>query len=382
MIYLDNAATSWPKPTEVLKAMTEVLERAGGNPGRSGHRLSVAAARVVYDTREDIARFFHAPDPLRVIFTGNGTHAINLALNGLLKSGDHVVTSSIEHNAVMRPLRKMEQLGIRLTIVPCAPDGSLDVQDVAKMVSAGTRLVIVTHASNVVGTLLPVTEVATIAHQVGALLLVDAAQTAGVIPIDMQKMGIDLLAFTGHKELQGPPGIGGLVLSNTIDASQIEPLIRGGTGSRSESEEQPDDLPDKFESGTANLVGIAGLGAGLRWVMGKGVEAIRARLKELSQALINGLSSLPGVKVYGTLDLDRSVAIVSFTVTGRTVSEIGLRLDEEHEILSRVGLHCAPAAHRTIGSFPKGTLRLAPGVFTTLEDINTTIRAIEKVIKS
>jgi len=382
MIYLDNAATSWPKPPEVLKAMTNVMECAGGNPGRSGHRLSIAAARVIYDTREETARFFGVSDPLRVIFTGNATHAINLALKGILKPGDHVVTSSMEHNAVMRPLRKLEKQGVRLSIVPCAADGNIDVTNLAKAMESSTRLVIVTHASNVVGTLLPIIEIAPIVHQAGALLLVDAAQAAGVIPIDMRVIGIDLLAFTGHKELQGPPGIGGLVIADDIDASQIEPLIRGGTGSRSESEEQPDDLPDKFESGTANLPGIAGLGIGLKWITDKGIGEIRNHLKNLTQTLIDGLTALPKVKIYGTLDPERSVAIVSFTVTGKRVSEIGLRLDEEYGILSRVGLHCAPAAHKTIGSFPEGTVRLAPGVFTTASDIQEAIQAIRKVVRS
>jgi cysteine desulfurase family protein len=382
MIYLDNAATSWPKPPAVLKVMSNVLERAGGNPGRSGHRLSIAAARVIYDAREEIARFFGISDPLRVIFTGNATHAINLALKGILKPGDHAVTSSMEHNAVMRPLRSLEKQGVRLSIVPCAADGSLDAEDVTRTVTSGTRLVVMTHASNVVGTLLPITEIATMAHQAGALLLVDAAQTAGAIPIDMQAVGIDLLAFTGHKELQGPPGIGGLVIADNIDVSQIEPLIRGGTGSRSESEEQPDDLPDKFESGTANLTGIAGLGAGLKWIKDRGIGEIRDHMKKLSQALIDGLSALPKVKIYGTLDPESSVAIVSFTVTGKRVSEIGLRLDEEYGVLSRVGLHCAPAAHKTIGAFPEGTVRLAPGVFTTVSDVQEAIQAISKVVRS
>jgi cysteine desulfurase / selenocysteine lyase len=382
MIYLDHAATSWPKPAEVIKAMTDVLENAGGNPGRSGHRVSIAAARVIYDTREEISRFFGVSDPLRVIFTGNATHAINLALIGMLKPGDHVVTSSMEHNAVMRPLRRLAKKGIRLSVVPCAPDGSLAAKDVASAVTSDTKLVVLSHASNVVGTLLPVAEVAVIAHQAGALLLVDAAQTAGVIPIDMAATGIDLLAFTGHKELQGPPGIGGLVIADSIDIAQIDPLICGGTGSRSESEEQPDDLPDKFESGTANLVGIAGLGAGLRRIQDVGIEKNRAHLKTLGRALIDGLSAFPEITLYGTLDLDRSVAVVSFTATGRRVSEIGLRLDEDYGILSRVGLHCAPAAHRTIGSFPEGTVRLAPGAFTTMDDIQQAIQAIGRIIRS
>jgi len=382
MIYLDNAATSWPKPPEVLQAMTDVLERAGGNPGRSGHRLSIAAARVIYDTREEIARFFSISDPLRVIFTSNATYAINLALRGILKPGDHVVTSSMEHNAVMRPLRSLEKQGIRLGIVPCAADGSLDAKDFAKAVQAATRLVVVTHASNVVGTLLPVTEIASIAHEAGALLLVDATQTAGAISIDMRAMGIDLLAFTGHKKLQGPPGIGGLVIADNVAVSQIEPLIRGGTGSRSESEEQPNDLPDKFESGTANLAGIAGLGAGLKWVTERGIDEIRHHLKKLSQTLIDGLLALPKVRTYGTLDPECSVAIVSFTDTDKSVSEIGLRLDDEFGVLCRVGLHCAPAAHKTVGSFPEGTVRLAPGVFTTMDDVQKAIQAISEVVQS
>ncbi|MFC2007435.1 aminotransferase class V-fold PLP-dependent enzyme [Chloroflexota bacterium] len=382
MIYLDNAATSWPKPPEVLKAMTDVLENAGGNPGRSGHRLSIAAARVLYDSREEIARFFGIYDPLRVIFTSNATHAINLVLRGMLKPGDHVVTSSIEHNSVMRPLRSLEKQGIRLSIVPCEPDGSLQASHLKEAINSATRLVVVTHASNVAGTLLPVSEIASIAHEAGALLLVDAAQTAGAIPIDVPAMGIDLLAFTGHKELLGPPGIGGLVIADDVDVSRIEPLIRGGTGSRSESEEQPDDLPDKFESGTPNLTGIAGLGAGLKWITDKGIDEIRDHQKKLSLTLIDGLSTLPKVKLYGTLDPEHSVAIVSFTVDEKPVSEIGLRLDEEYGVLSRVGLHCAPAAHKTIGSFPGGIVRLSPGVFTSMSDIQEATQAISKVVRS
>lgn len=382
MIYLDNAATSWPKPPEVLKAMTDVLEHAGGNPGRSGHQLSIKAARVMYDAREDIARFFNVPDPTRIIFTSNATHSMNIVLKGLLKPGDRVVASSMEHNAVMRPLRSLEKSGLTIDIVPCASDGSLDINDIARAVKSDTRLVVIVHASNVAGTILPVAEAASIAHKAGALLLVDAAQTAGVIPIDVKKFGIDFLAFTGHKGLQGPPGIGGLIISDRVDASQIEPLIRGGTGSQSELEEQPEYIPDKFESGTPNIVGIAGLRAGINWVMNKDIETIRAQEKELIGALIDGLSNIAGIKVYGTLDPEKTVAIVSFTVTNRPVSEIGLKLDENHGILARIGLHCAPAAHKTIGSFPEGTVRLAPGVFTTADDIDKSIRAIAKVVGS
>ncbi len=382
MIYLDNAATSWPKPPEVLKAMASALECAGGNPGRSGHRLSIEAARIVYDTRETIAEYFHVSDSLRVIFTGNATHAINLALHGLLKRGDRIVTTSMEHNAVMRPLRYLAARGISLQIVPCASDGSLDVEDVARALKSRTRLVVLNHASNVVGTISPVTDVARLAHKAGALLLVDAAQTAGALTIDMQAMGIDLLAFTGHKGLLGPSGIGGLILGDGINASQLEPQVQGGTGSWSEMEEQPDFLPDKFESGTLNLVGIAGLRAGIQWVSGRSIEAIRAGEKELTRALLDGLGAIPGVRVYGPHDPQKSIAVVSFDVAGRSVSDIGLKLDEEHGILCRVGLHCAPAAHRTIGSFPQGTVRLAPGALTTTDDIGKTMQALEKVLRS
>jgi len=380
MIYLDHAATSWPKPPEVLRSMADFLERAGGNPGRSGHRLSIAAGRIVYDAREAVAELFNAADPLRVIFTMNATHALNLALRGLLRPGDRVVTSSIEHNAMMRPLRGLERQGVALTVVPCAADGTLEPADLARALEGGARLVALNHGSNVTGTLLPVTEAATLAHRAGALLLVDAAQTAGVLPIDVRAMGIDLLAFTGHKGLQGPPGTGGLVLAAGVDASLIEPLMRGGTGSRSEFEEQPDDLPDKYESGTPNGVGIAGLGAGVRFVMARGIETIRGHEVALTRALIEGLRAIPGVTVHGPLDPELCTATVSFTVAGRRVSEIGYRLDEEHGVLTRVGLHCAPAAHRTIGTFPEGTVRLAAGMFTTLDDIREAVAAVATVV--
>jgi len=382
MIYLDNAATSWPKPPEVLKAMVDALERAGGNPGRSGHRLSIEAARVMYDARENIARFFNSGDPARVIFTSGATHALNIILKGLLKPGDRVVASSMEHNAVMRQLRALEERGLILDVVPCAPDGSLDVNDISRVVDLNTRLVVIVHASNVAGTILPIAEVASIAHRAGAFLLVDAAQTAGVLPIDMKAFGIDFLAFTGHKGLQGPPGIGGLVIGDHVDTSQIEPLLQGGTGSQSELEEQPEHLPDKFESGTPNIVGIAGLRASISWITDRGIEAIRTQEKELTSALVDGLSGIAGIKVYGTRDPEKSVAIVSFTARDRRVSDVGLRLDEDYGILTRVGLHCAPAAHRTIGTFPEGTVRLAPGVSTTAADIKKTVQAIDKVVGS
>ena len=277
MIYLDHAATSWPKPSEVLEAMHDFLTRAGGNPGRSGHRLSVEAGRIVYDAREAVAELFNMTDPLRVIFTLNATHAINIALRGLLRSGDRVVTSGIEHNAVMRPLRGLEQHGVQVAVISCRSDGTLDLGEAARLITPGTRLIVLNHASNVMGTILPVAQVAALAQRAGALLLVDAAQTAGTVPIDMQAMGIDLLAFTGHKALLGPPGTGGLVIGERVDTASMAPLLRGGTGSRSEFEIQPEDCPDKFESGTPNGVGIAGLGARVRYVLARDEDAAAAR---------------------------------------------------------------------------------------------------------
>ncbi|MGD0752008.1 MAG: aminotransferase class V-fold PLP-dependent enzyme [Anaerolineales bacterium] len=379
MIYLDNAATSWPKPKEVLHAMGDFIEYSGGNPGRSGHRLSISAARIVYNAREAVAELFHAPDPLKVIFTSNVTYALNLAICGLLKPGDHVVTSSIEHNSVMRPLRALEKEGIRLTVVQCGTEGLLDLEAFRAAITPGTRLVVVTHASNVMGTIMPIKKIATIAHKAGALLLVDTAQTAGILPIDQPAMGIDLLAFTGHKGLYGPTGTGGLVIGERVDPSELRPMVRGGTGSRSEYEEQPDMLPDKYESGTGNSVGIAGLGAGIHWIQTIGVESIQARERELSELLLSGLQNISGITRYGPADSREMTAVVSCTVAGQRVSQVGLRLDEEFGILTRVGLHCAPSAHKTVGTFPEGTIRLAPGIFTSPDDIRAVIAAFENI---
>ena len=381
MIYLDHAATSWPKPSEVIAAMASFLERAGGNPGRAGHRLSIDAGRIVYKTRETLAEFFNATDPLRVIFTQNATHALNIAIYGMLRPGDHVVTSGIEHNAVMRPLRFLEQNGMRISIVPCDGDGILDPHNLARAVEKNTRLVVVTHASNVTGMILPVAEIAAAAHRAGAYLLVDSAQSACAVPIDMQSMGIDLLAFAGHKGLQGPPGTGGLVIGERIQEKDLAPLTRGGTGSRSESEFQPEDLPDKFESGTLNGPGIAGLDAGVRFVLERGIESIRAHEIALAQRLTEGLGNIPGVRLYGPNDWGKRSAVISFTSDKYQTSEIGFRLDEEFGILCRVGLQCAPAAHRTFGSFPGGTVRLAPGPQTTESEIDDAIAAVARILR-
>ena len=380
IIYLDNAATSWPKAPGVSAAMVRFLEEVGANPGRSGHRLSIEAGRIVDDAREALAQLFRAPDPLRVIFTANATEALNLALQGLLRPGDHVVTSSVEHNSMMRPLRALESTGVALTVVPCAPDGTLDPARLEAAIGPTTRLIGITHASNVVGTLLPVAEAGRIARRRDLLLLVDAAADAGAFPIDVVEEQIDLLAFTGHKSLYGPMGTGGLVIGDRVDPARLRPLKWGGTGSRSDREEQPAFLPDCYESGTLNAVGLAGLAASVRWLLERGVEAIRERQVELVQHLIDGLSSIEGVTVHGTCDARRQVAPVSFTLRGISPSDAALRLDEEHGVLCRVGLHCAPAAHRTIGTFPAGTIRFAAGTFNTEAEIDAAIAAVAALV--
>lgn len=376
VIYFDNAATSWPKPPGVAAAMTDFLERVGANPGRSGHRLSIAAARIVFRTREQIAALFNLPDPTRVIFGANVTEALNLALHGLLKPGDHVITSGMEHNSVMRPLRALERRGVELTVVPCAGDGSLDAAQVAAAIRPHTVLVVLNHASNVCGTILPVAEVGEIVRARGLLLLVDAAQTAGALPIDMQAEKIDLLAFTGHKSLYGPTGTGGLALGERVDIRRLDSLKQGGTGSRSEREEQPEFLPDKYECGTPNVTGLAGLSAALDWLQERGVASLRAHEMALCERLLNGLQDIPGVTVYGPRAASRQTATVSFNLAGLQPSEVGLRLDEEFGILCRVGLHCAPAAHRTLGTFPGGTVRFGLGAFNTPEQVEAALRAV------
>jgi len=380
LIYLDNAATSWPKPLEVMKAMANAIEYAGGNPGRSGHRLSIAAGRIVLDVREKVAAFFGVDDPLRIIFTINATAALNLAIQGILQPGHRVVTSSMEHNSVMRPLRHLAEAGVQLEVIPSRTDGTCDLDLWSRALEKPARLVVVNHASNVVGTLAPLAELARLAHSAGAVFLVDAAQTAGVVPIDMKEAGIDVLAFAGHKGTLGPGGTGGLVINDNMDHHLIKPLLLGGTGSLSDKEEQPDLLPDKLESGTLNVPGLAGLGAGIDWINERGIDAIREHEKRLASALIEGLSLTRWLRIFGYLHHASWTATVSFDVANSSVSELGYRLDEEYGVLCRVGLHCAPAAHRTIGSFPQGTVRLAPGNLTTLDEIKVALKAIETVL--
>jgi cysteine desulfurase family protein len=381
VIYFDNAATSWPKPPEVKEAMVKFMDEVGANPGRSGHFRSIDAARIVFETREALSVLFHVKDSSRIVFTLNATESINLALKGLLKPGDHVITSSMEHNSVMRPLRDVEKKGIALSIIPCSKEGMLDSHEVEGRIQSNTKMVILNHSSNVTGTLLPVEAVGSIVRKHNLLFLVDAAQTAGACPIDIDKDHIDLLAFTGHKSLYGPQGTGGLVIGERIQEKEMIPLKQGGTGSRSEFEEQPDFLPDCFESGTPNGVGLAGLLAGVQFVLGKGVERIRQKEMALVEKLIKGLKEIRQVKLYGPESLGDRIATLSFNIAQLSPSETASRLEREFGILCRPGLHCAPAAHHTIGTFPEGTVRFGLSAFSTEEEIETAVQAVFQISK-
>jgi cysteine desulfurase/selenocysteine lyase len=378
-VYLDNAATSWPKPSPVAAAMQRFLTDVGANPGRSGHRRSVEASRVVFRAREAIAELLGVSDPLRVILCANATHALNLAIRGLLGPGHHVVTTSMEHNSVMRPLRALEADGLELTVVDCSPTGVLDPAGIEQALRPETAMIVMSQASNVAGTLLPVEQVAAIARANGVFLLVDAAQSAGSLPIAFEALGADLLAFTGHKALCGPMGTGGLIVGERVETSKLKPLMRGGTGSDSDSEQQPGFLPDAFESGTLNVVGLAGLEAGVRWLLRQGTTELRDREVDLTNRLLEGLHDVPGVGIYGPGDATRQVPVVSFKVAGVDSTEVGFRLDQEFDVAARVGLHCSPAAHRTLGTFPAGTVRFSLGAFTSLQEVDIAVHAVRHI---
>ena len=378
IIYFDNAATSWPKPEETFRAMEHYLREIGGNPGRSGHRLSLDAARIVLEARDAVAELFGIEDALQVVFTKNATEALNLATQGLLRPGDHVITSSMEHNSVMRPLRSLEKQGVEITVLSCSSAGELDPADLFPVLRPNTRAIYLTSASNVTGTLMPLAEVGRIARENGLIFCVDAAQAGGSFPLNVAELGVDLLAFTGHKSLYGPQGTGGLYIRKGLE-KEICPLMTGGTGSRSEFEEQPDFLPDKFESGTPNTVGLAGLEAGVRFVLRQGVAQIRAHEVHLTGLLLDGLQAIPGVTLFGPESPLQRIAVVSFAIQGLSPAEISLALDEEENIMSRPGLHCSPSAHRTIGTFPVGTTRFSLGAFNTVEQVHTALEAVSRL---
>lgn len=369
--YFDNAATSFPKAPGVAEAMTAYLTGVGCNVGRGGYADAYDAAGMVLSVREKLCELFHGPDPRNVVFTPGCTWGLNLALKGFLKGGDRVVTSSMEHNAVLRPLHQLEEEGVIVEYLPCSDKGELLLDKVPERLEPDTALVVLTHASNVCGTLMPLEEVGALCRERGIFFCVDAAQTAGPVPIDMEAMGIDALAFPAHKGLLGPQGLGGLILTDRL-ARRLSPLVSGGTGSHSDLPVMPDFLPDRFEPGTLNLPGIYGLGAALDWAEAQGRAVLRRREERLTGHLIARLREMEevGLRVLGTLDAARQTGVVSVDFQEMDNAEAAFRLEREFRVQTRCGLHCAPLAHKTLGTYPQGTVRFSVGPFTRFEDID------------
>ena len=380
-IYLDNGSTTFPKPRAVAEAMYRYLTESGSSVGRGSYRRAWAVEEQVYEARELLCGLFGGGDCRNVVFTKNVTESLNVLLKGLLRPGDHVLTSAVEHNAVMRPLTQLEKQGVSFSRVPCAADGRLCLAEMEGLVRENTRAVVMTHASNVCGTALPIAAVGELCRRHGLLFIVDSAQSAGVLPIDMERMHIDALAFTGHKGLLGPQGTGGFVLGERM-APLLEPLLSGGTGSLSHTEEVPPFLPDRFEPGTPNIPGILGLRAALLWLGETGRENILRHELELTEQLLAGLAPLEAagrLRILGRRDLEGRTGVVSVQTPGQDLAQAAFRLDQAFGIQTRVGLHCAPAAHRTLGTFPTGTIRFSFGWWNTPEDVAAALAALEEI---
>ena len=376
MIYFDNAATSYPKPTIVYNKMMQAMREYGANPGRSGHKLSLQAGRGVYETREIISKLFNIKNSMNVIFTSNCTESLNIGIKGLLGRGDHAITTSMEHNSVLRPLRALQDFGVETTVIYGDKMGRINPEDIERRIKKNTKLIVTTHISNLTGTILPIKSIGEIAKKHHIIYLVDAAQSAGVYNIDVENMNIDLLAFPGHKGLLGPQGTGGLYIRDGINLKELK---EGGTGSFSNSLIQPDVLPDKYESGTLNAPGIIGLGEGIKYIMNYGIDRIRKHEEELTEHFIDGVTKIPGVKVYGPANVKEQGAVVSLNIRDEDSSEVSCILDEEYDIGTRAGLHCAPLAHKTIGTFMQGVIRFSFGIFNTHEEIEIGIDAIRNI---
>ncbi len=380
-IYLDNASTSFPKPPEVVQAVCDYMTRYGVNINRGCYDDAYAVEEAVLETRELLTRLFHGPDCRNVVFTKNVTESLNVLLKGFLKAGDHVLVSSVEHNAVMRPLVQLEERGVSFSRIPCDGTGRLRTEEMEGLLRPNTRAVVMTHASNVCGTVLPLETVGAFCKKHGLRFIVDAAQTAGVLPIHMEDMGIDALAFTGHKGLLGPQGTGGFLLGEDM-VPLVAPLLSGGTGSLSHTERVPDFMPDRFEPGTMNLPGILGLRAGLLWLEKTGPDAVREHETALTERFLAGLRPLEErglLRVVGRPDGAGRTGVVSLQTVETELSRAAYALDADHGIMTRVGLHCAPAAHKTLGTYPTGTIRFAFGWHNTPDHVDAALRALEVV---
>lgn len=380
-IYLDNASTTFPKPESVPKSIYNFLTNVGGNPGRSNHDNALQTNRILVESREAIAQFFNHKSIENVIFTSNITTSLNILINGSLTLGDHVITSSMEHNSVLRPLFNLKNQDlIELDILYANKFGFISADDLKNLIKPNTRMIIINHASNVIGSIQPLKEISDICKSNNIFFILDTAQSAGVLNIDFTELNLSALAFTGHKSLFGPQGIGGFIIDDNLNKS-CNPYILGGTGSLSHSLTQPDFLPDKFESGTLNMPGIVGLMEGIKFIKGEGINTIYNQNKFLRHYLIEKIRNINGVILYDDQYNNDYTSCISFNITNMDTAELSFTLDSDFGIKNRSGLHCSPLAHKTIGSFPSGTVRLSLSYFNTKEDMDYTINAINKISK-
>ena len=380
-IYLDNASTTFPKAPNVASAMADYITNCGININRGSYSLAYDVEDIIYTTRQRLHTLFNGHDPSHVIFTQNVTMSLNMVIKGLLKAGDHVLVSSMEHNAVMRPLTQLLDEGITFDTIPCDSTGSIQMDSIEPLIRPNTVALIINHASNVCGTIQPLKSIGPICKAHNLQFIVDAAQTAGVIPIDVKACHIDALCFTGHKGLLGPQGIGGIILTKEM-AQNLTPLIAGGTGSFSHLETLPTHMPDAFESGTLNLPGIIGLNEGLAYIESQGMENIHNHELALTQAFLEGLQSIDVVNIVGKQDIQDRTAVVSITIDSMDPASIAYELESTYHIMTRVGLHCAPRAHQTLGTYPEGTVRFSFGYANTHKDVESALSALNTIVKS
>ena len=377
--YIDNSSTSFPKAPNVGRAMGEFIENGAFNINRGSYEGAYEAGSAVLDTREMLKDLFNCPNSKNVVFTPSVTYSLNFFIKGFLKPGDHVLVTSVEHNAVMRPLVQMEKLGVEFDAVPCDEEGGVTADDFRAYIKENTKAIITTHASNVCGTIIPIEEIGALCKEKGLVYAVDTAQTAGILNIDMQKANIDFLAFTGHKGLLGPQGIGGFIASDKLEGL-IDPVISGGTGSLSDSEEIPDFLPDRFESGTLNLPGIIGLHQALVYLKEAGIDNMRNEKMEITKYFLDQVKEIEGVKVAGKKTVEGRLGVVSIDFEGFDNSIVSFYLSSKYKIMTRVGMHCAPRAHKTLKTFPQGTVRFSFSHFNTKEEVDVCIDAIKTIL--
>lgn len=378
-IYFDNSSTSFPKAPNVGRAMGEFIENGAFNINRGSYEGAYEAGSAVLDTREMLKDLFNCPNSKNVVFTPSVTYSLNFFIKGFLKPGDHVLVTSVEHNAVMRPLVQMEKLGVEFDAVPCDEEGGVTADDFREYIKENTKAIITTHASNVCGTIIPIEEIGALCKEKGLVYAVDTAQTAGILNIDMQKANIDFLAFTGHKGLLGPQGIGGFIASDKLEGL-IDPVISGGTGSLSDSEEIPDFLPDRFESGTLNLPGIIGLHQALVYLKEAGIDNMRNEKMEITKYFLDQVKEIEGVRIAGKKTVEGRLGVVSIDFEGFDNSIVSFYLSNRYKIMTRVGMHCAPRAHKTLKTFPQGTVRFSFSHFNTKEEVDICINAIKTIL--